>query len=64
MVLVKLPRSERSLHYVSDKLGNVTPHVELIQKITELGTTGIEKGSDTIQINDHLDLNVQNTNLT
>lgn len=64
MVLVKLPRSERSLHYVSDKLGNVTPHVELIQKITELRAIGFEKDSDTIQINDHLGLNVQNTNLT
>ena len=49
---------------MSDKLGKVTPRVELIQKITELRAIGFEKDSDTIQINDHLDLNVQNTNLT
>ena len=51
MVPVKLCCSETSFHYVSDKVGKVTPHVELLLKIAELRAIaiGFEKASDTIQ---------------
>ena len=62
MVPVKLPRSETSLHYVSDKV-KLHHMWSYYRRSPSCQLLALKRASETIQINDHLNLNVQNTNL-